>query len=471
MESTSKRVALYGRVSTPGQALRDLSIPEQFAALKAFCEARGWAVAGEYSDAGLSGGSVHRVQFQAMLKRAHSKEHPFDLILTRDAARFGRGDEDPAVRSKLRDAGVAVDNIESPSGDMYAPLTPGGKFAERVQWAANVMQREEIPARVIASQRKLARDGGLPGRQGTVYGYRSVWLSTGGKPKRIVEVDPVKSEIVREMFRQFLVDGSIKSVTRWLNESHVEPPGNGKRAALQWYDTTVRGILTNETLRGQIVYGRVRKQKIEGSLTGAKRNVKNTTAEIVRTAGAFPAIIDPDTFGRVQAILDGNTRALTGKANPGNTLRGIGKCSVCGWHLAHQRNSSNGRWYYMCGRVKTHKARSCDPACKGNLDASYVDRVVEMFVRNTLTTPHYAATIKESIRRYNEAARGFKGLDVFASLDATIGTIEATVANLVTQVKRTGSASLADALVAEEERLAQARRGGPRWSPRSALSN
>ena len=45
-------VALYARVSTPRQAEKDLSIPDQLRQLREYCKARSLAVASEYVEPG-----------------------------------------------------------------------------------------------------------------------------------------------------------------------------------------------------------------------------------------------------------------------------------------------------------------------------------------------------------------------------------------------------------------------------------
>ena len=60
--------AVYARVSTPGQAERDLSVPEQIDSVKRHCEARKWPVVAVFKDEGVSGGKqVKRTQFQQMM--------------------------------------------------------------------------------------------------------------------------------------------------------------------------------------------------------------------------------------------------------------------------------------------------------------------------------------------------------------------------------------------------------------------
>jgi site-specific DNA recombinase len=451
------RVAIYARVSTKGQAERDLSVPEQIDAVTRYCEERSWPVVAVFKDAGFSGAAqVSRKQFQAMMNEGTSKKPRFNLVLTRDSSRFGRGDADMPNREKLRANGVRVDNIQSPVGDTKARgLGAGEKFQERMKNVVDIYQREQVTEVVIPSMQRMAREGKITGRQGTMFGYASRWEGDGPKPTRVVELHPENAKVVREMFQLYADGDSIKAVTRWLNDSGIAPPGNGKRAAQQWYDTTVRSILTNETALGTLVYGRIR--KVKHKVTETKVNVKNT-GDVIRTEGVFPPLVDRKLFDQVQARLASNDRTVPGRGNPGNTLRGIGQCGTCGWHLAHQRNNSTNRWYYMCGRVKMHKAPNCDPHCKGILQADYVDEVVELFLRQTVSTPGYAETIRAAVETYNDTAREFKGVDAFAALDDTIRKLETTVDNLATQVKRTGSARLADMLVEEEAKLADAAR-------------
>ncbi len=61
-----QRAALYMRVSTGRQAESDLSIPDQRRQMTDFCAARGWEVAAEFVDAGLSGTDGNRPQLQRL---------------------------------------------------------------------------------------------------------------------------------------------------------------------------------------------------------------------------------------------------------------------------------------------------------------------------------------------------------------------------------------------------------------------
>ena len=72
--------ALYIRVSTQLQADEGYSLDAQRAKLEAHCQAHEWTVCPEhiYIDAGVSGKTVDRPQFQAMLAaaRSHGAQRP-----------------------------------------------------------------------------------------------------------------------------------------------------------------------------------------------------------------------------------------------------------------------------------------------------------------------------------------------------------------------------------------------------------
>jgi DNA invertase Pin-like site-specific DNA recombinase len=448
----TKRVAIYARVSSAGQAKKDLSIPDQVRLVREFCEKRGWRVVEVFEDKGKTGSeTVNRPALQRMLRTACLNDHPYDLILTRELSRFGRSDEDAALRKRLRDHGVCIDNITSPSGDMDAALTPTGEFMERITSATDILTRQTSTVHMIAGQKAKARKGGLAGAQATCYGYKQDWVSVGGgKPIRTPVIDKQRAKIVREMFRRYIGGDSLKKITRWLNDLGISAP----RGAA-WYDSTVRKILSNETYLGRIVYGKIK--KVKHPVTRTPVNVLRPDHEVIRGVGeAFPSITDRKTFDKVQKILGRNERTRPEGGHPGNTLRGIGKCAVCGWHLAHQPHTGTGKWYYMCGNVKTKKAANCDPDCKGIVQADYVDEVVELFLRRIMSTE--VTDLRAQVARYSEAASNLTGLSATEALDIAIVECEKKIAAFIAAIaKGSTSSKLLAALEQEEAKLAELR--------------
>ena len=80
------RVALYGRVSTleVGGRPRTLQLNE----LRDYSQRRGWKIAGEYVDNGVSGAKESRPELNRLLTDA--KRRKFDIIAVWKLDRFGR---------------------------------------------------------------------------------------------------------------------------------------------------------------------------------------------------------------------------------------------------------------------------------------------------------------------------------------------------------------------------------------------
>lgn len=77
------RAALYARVSTSAQ---DAAM--QIGELRDFCQRRAWRIAGEFTDAGVSGTREHRPQLDALL--AACRRRRFDAVVVYRYDRFAR---------------------------------------------------------------------------------------------------------------------------------------------------------------------------------------------------------------------------------------------------------------------------------------------------------------------------------------------------------------------------------------------
>ena len=71
------RAAIYARFSSNNQ--RDASIDDQVHNCRARIEDEHWALAGTYSDRAISGGTLLRPGYQAMLE--HARRGGFDIIV------------------------------------------------------------------------------------------------------------------------------------------------------------------------------------------------------------------------------------------------------------------------------------------------------------------------------------------------------------------------------------------------------
>ena len=77
------RAAIYARVNTVRQS------PEmQLREMREYCDRRGWTIAGEYVDAGISGAKERRPELDRLMQDGHRRR--FDVVAVWKFDRFAR---------------------------------------------------------------------------------------------------------------------------------------------------------------------------------------------------------------------------------------------------------------------------------------------------------------------------------------------------------------------------------------------
>jgi DNA invertase Pin-like site-specific DNA recombinase len=177
--TTTKRVAIYARVSTDGQT------PEnQTRELRAVAERHGWEVVEEYVDAGVSGakGRDQRPAFDAMLKGAMRRE--FDVIMSWSVDRLGRS---------LQHLVEFLSEVHAKGVDLYLhqqgidTTTPAGKAMFQMCGVFAEFERAMIQERVKAGLERAKAQGKVLGRpkvkEGTEVAIRRLRDTGMGKRK------------------------------------------------------------------------------------------------------------------------------------------------------------------------------------------------------------------------------------------------------------------------------------------------
>ena len=154
--STPPRVAVYARVSTIGNG----QSPEmQLRELREYCERRGWKLAGEYVDEGISGAKDSRPELNRLMADAHRRR--FDAVIVWRFDRFAR-----SVSHLLRALETfKVLGIEFVSlSEQVDTSTPTGKMVFTVLGAVAELERSLIAERVKAGLRNARSKGKRLGR-------------------------------------------------------------------------------------------------------------------------------------------------------------------------------------------------------------------------------------------------------------------------------------------------------------------
>src|ERR1022692_2690809 len=152
---TIARVALYARVSTCNGQDPEMQLRE----LREYAGRRGWEIAGEYTDHGVSGSKDSRPELNQLMADAHQRR--FDAVLVWKIDRFGRSLKHLVnALADLCAYGVAFisfrDNIDL--------STPSGRLMFQIIGAMAEFERSLIQERVRAGLRNARAKGKKFGR-------------------------------------------------------------------------------------------------------------------------------------------------------------------------------------------------------------------------------------------------------------------------------------------------------------------
>src|SRR6201987_2673854 len=150
------RVAIYARVSTVNHG-QDVSM--QTRELRQFAEARGWHVADEYIDAGVSGAKDSRPELKRLMADAHKRR--FDAVCVWRFDRFSRS-VSHLLRALETFKALGIDFVSY--SEQMDTSTPTGRMVFTVLGAVAELERSLIAERVRAGLRNARAKGKSLGR-------------------------------------------------------------------------------------------------------------------------------------------------------------------------------------------------------------------------------------------------------------------------------------------------------------------
>jgi site-specific DNA recombinase len=228
------KVAIYARYSSDNQ--RDASIADQLRVCRAFAERQGWGICEEYADHAVSGATLLRAGFQALMRDALNRR--FDVVLAESLDRFSRDQEDTAgLFKRLTFAGVNI--VTLAEGDI-THLHIGFKGT------MNALFLKDLAEKTHRGLRGRIEDGKSAG--GLCYGYRVVkTFNAGAVTTGEREIEPAEARLVERIFRDFIAGVSPKQIAKNLNREGIAGPFGGAWSPSTIYGNHQRGtgILNN----------------------------------------------------------------------------------------------------------------------------------------------------------------------------------------------------------------------------------
>ncbi|BBZ41148.1 recombinase family protein [Mycobacterium conspicuum] len=308
MTSTNTtRAAIYLRISKDRTG-EELGVTRQREDCLRECERRGWTPV-EYCDNDISASSFSkkpRPEYERMI--ADIEEGKIQAVVAYKTDRLHRRPAEAEAFINL--ANLKHVDLVTVTGQ-FDLSTSEGRMAYRNVGTYAAYESDVKSDRQRRAARQVA-ERGLPKWPQMPFGYR--------RAGDVVEVDRVRAELVRDAYAAILSGTTVSDIARMFNKA-----GQHGVKGKPWTASTMSLFLR------------------------APRNagLRSHNDEIVGK-GQWPALVDEDTWRRVQTILNDDKRKPGKKAVRRHLLTGVLVCGKCGGRLAGGSQTAQNTRVYSC---------------------------------------------------------------------------------------------------------------------------
>jgi site-specific DNA recombinase len=373
------RCAIYTRKSTEEGLEQEFnSLDAQREAAQAFIRSQaheGWTCLPErYDDAGFTGGNMERPALQRLL--ADIQGGKIDCVVCYKVDRLSRSLLDFAkMMETFEKHGVSFVSITQ----QFNSATSMGRLVLNVILSFAQFEREIIAERtrdkMAATRRKGKWSGGTP-----LLGYDLD--PRGGR----LHVNDDEAERVRAIFALYLERQALLPVVLelerrgWVGKRWQTRKGRS-RGGRPFTKTSLYRLLTNVVYAGKVRY----KDEIHD--------------------GEQPALIDPDTFGRVQALLRCHGPEVGPPSSNGfsSLLKGLLRCLPCDCAMtpAHSTRKGHQRYrYYTCVNAQKRGWQTCPSK---SIPAAQIEQLVLGQIQQMGRDPQILQQVLAEVRRQDDA--------------------------------------------------------------------
>ena len=368
-----KLAAVYTRVSTPEQERSGTSLESQSRACHEYAARQGYRVVLEASDT-YTGRTLSRAGLTRIMDGARAGE--VEVVVCYAIDRTSRDLADLLMLDReLTRHGVTLEFVadrrdRTPAGNLFFQMR--GVFAE--------YERSQIIERTRRGKETRIRRGEIIDTGHVPYGY------TYDKQGRTFRVHEERAATVRLMYLWIAHEGyTLNRVAVRLNEMGVSAP----RTARYWRVGTVRTIVRSEVYVGRWAWNKRRlvpaRRDRQGNVgpEGSRSKQERPRSEWIYVD--VPAIIDGDTWARVQSQLQRNRELATRNRRHHYLLANVVWCERCGARMHGHKKAD--RKYYRCSD-QAHMPREARRPTVGHvLRADALDCVVWGEVVRRITDP------------------------------------------------------------------------------------
>ena len=350
---------MYIRLSREdGDKQESESIGNQRKILQRYVKENNLCLVKEYVDDGISGTTFDRPSFNQLLQDIENKT--IDMVITKDLSRLGRDYiktgfylEDYFPKNNIRYVAI-TDGIDTYIDSTNNDITP-------FKAIMNDMYAKDISKKIRSVLKEKQKQGeymcSIP-----AYGYKR-----HPTIKNKLIVDEQVRDIVGKIFDMYSNGhGSVEIVNFLNNNKYLSPTGYRKTGLVldenktnyNWNEVTLCNMLKNEVYIGNTVQN---KRSIISYKVKKFRTVDKE--EHIRVENTHEAIIDRDTFDKVQCIIE--KRGTNTKLKYDYLLRGLLYCYHCKRKLQivlkkNSKRNSKSHPYITCSDYEKYQNKTLD---------------------------------------------------------------------------------------------------------------
>jgi site-specific DNA recombinase len=385
--SAATRAFAYLRVSSEGQVRTDysedgLSIDAQREGAEEKAASLEADIVREFSDPGRSAFvDLHkRTGFLEMLDELKRRnEHDstrVEYVIVWSLSRWARNQRDHwQTRELVRQAGAKLISITEP---MIGDDSAAAFLYESMIATQNQFQSMQTSESVKRGLKQKASVGGTYGPAPLGY-LNSVDELPCGRRVAIATIDPDRGPLITFAFELYATgEYSIAQLAAELERFGLRSRPTAKRVPKTLGTTVVQRLLRNRYYVGKVVY---------------RRGTKDEQV----FDGRHDALIDPETFDRVQSLLDEKRVAGERPRVRQHYLRGSVYCGECGGRLTFGistgRNGTKYPYFFCSGRIN-------GTACtrRANIRPELLEQLIERHYATVQMPPARVARGKAAIR-------------------------------------------------------------------------
>ncbi|MGN0973901.1 MAG: recombinase family protein [Bacilli bacterium] len=298
----------------------------------------------EYSDEDLSGAGTYRPEFERLIKDC--EDGKIDIVICKSQSRFSRDMEviEKYIHNKFIEWGVRFIGLADNADTNVA----GNKKSRQINGLVNEWFLEDTSNNIRSAFNAKMRKGEF------ISPFAAFGYEVDKDDNNKLVVDPVASEVVKEIFELYLKGLGFTGIAKYLNNKKIPCPSlykyqkgiklnvisNRPREQIKWTTNAIKTILSNELYIGNLVQGK------RTTVSYKNHKIKNKDKnEWIRIENTHEAIIDKETFNKTQIAMQERTKPST-KTGTIHNFSGKVFCLECN-HYMRKKNSSKHE-YLVC---------------------------------------------------------------------------------------------------------------------------